>query len=107
MLVKHVGILVFVEFIAFFFLRLYRSAMDEFRHYESLQRSREETLAIVRLIKAKSEVVDVYQLIEKCGFRSGIEKPDPGQTTDLLESKKLNKDETEIFNKILDILRKR
>lgn len=106
-LAKNVGILIFIEFIAFFFLRLYRSAMDEFRHYESLQRSREETLAIVRLIKAKGDAVDVYQLIEKCGFRSNIDKLDNGQTTDLLESKKLNKDEAEIFNKILDILGKK
>jgi hypothetical protein len=46
-------------------------------------------------------------MIEKTGFRSTTEKLDNGQTTDLLESKKLNKDETEIFSKILDIVGKR
>lgn len=106
-LAKHFGILFFIEFVAFFFLRQYRAAMDEFRYYESLQRSREETLAIVKLLQSTDEKIDVYQLIEKCGFRSGIEKLNSGQTTDLLESKKLNKDETEIFNKILDILGKK
>jgi len=104
---KSFGILLFIEFVAFFFLRLYKSAMDEFRYYESIQRSREETAAIVKLLREKDKEIDVYQLVEKCGFRSGIEKLDSGQTTDLLESKKLTKDETEIFNKILDILGKK
>jgi hypothetical protein len=81
--------------------------MDEFRYYESLQRSREETLALVKLIKESGESINVYELIEKCGFRSTSEKLETGQTTELLESKKLNKDEAEIFAKILDIVGKR
>jgi len=101
------GILFFIEFIALFFLKQYKSAMDEFRYYESLQRSREETLAIVKLINASESELNVYELIEKCGFRSTIDKLENGQSTDLLESKKLNKDETELFGKILDIVGKR
>ncbi|HBK7260949.1 TPA: hypothetical protein LNF46_003413 [Vibrio cholerae] len=101
------GILFFIEFIALFFLKQYKSAMDEFRYYESLQRSREETLAIVKLVMSTGKELDVYELIEKCGFRSATEKLNDGQSTVLLESKKLNKDETEIFSKIVDIVGKR
>lgn len=106
-LAPNFGILFFIEFIALFFLKQYKSAMDEFRYYESLQRSREETLALVKLIKESGESLNVYELIEKCGFRSTSEKLETGQTTELLESKKLNKDEAEIFAKILDIVGKR
>jgi hypothetical protein len=106
-LAPNFGILFFIEFIALFFLKQYKSAMDEFRYYESLQRSREETLAIVKLVKASGSELDVFALIEKCGFRSTSEKLENGQTTELLESKKLNKDEAEIYAKILDILGKR
>ena len=106
-LAPNFGILFFIEFIALFFLKQYKSAMDEFRYYESLQRSREETLALVKLIKESGENLNVYELIEKCGFRSTSEKLETGQTTELLESKKLNKDEAEIFAKILDIVGKR
>jgi hypothetical protein len=106
-LAPNFGILFFIEFIALFFLKQYKSAMDEFRYYESLQRSREETLALVKLIKESGESINVYELIEKCGFRSTSEKLETGQTTELLESKKLNKDEAEIFAKILDIVGKR
>lgn len=101
------GILFFIEFIALFFLKQYRSAMDEFRYYESLQRSREETLAIVKLIKKTDSEIDIFEIIEKCGFRSTIDKLEEGQSTDLLEAKKLNKDETELFGKIIDIVGKR
>ncbi|MGK4361001.1 hypothetical protein ACSMFQ_16120 [Ectopseudomonas chengduensis] len=106
-LAPNFGILFFIEFIALFFLKQYKSAMDEFRYYESLQRSREETLALVKLINESGESLNVYELIEKCGFRSTSEKLETGQTTELLESKKLNKDEAEIFAKILDIVGKR
>ncbi len=81
--------------------------MDEFRYYESLQRSREETLAIIKLMSDSESVIDVYEMVEKIGFRSTTEKLDSGQTTELLESKKLSKDEAEIFAKILDIVGKR
>ncbi len=36
------GILFFIEFVAFFFLRQYRSALDEFRYYDAIRRNREE-----------------------------------------------------------------
>lgn len=101
------GILFFIEFIALFFLKQYRSAMDEFRYYESLQRSREETLAIIKMLSESEDSSSVFEMIEKTGFRSTSEKLESGQTTDLIESKKLSKDEAEIFVKLVDVLGKR
>lgn len=101
------GILFFIEFLAFFFLKQYRTLMDEFRYYEGLKRSREETFAIVKLSMLSDEKIHLYDLIEKCGFRSHTEKLEAGQTLDILESKKNNKDEMEILSKILDVISKR
>jgi len=101
------GILFFIEFIALFFLRQYRSAMDEFRYYESLQRSREETLAVMKMLSESENAADVFDMINKAGFRSTYEKLEEGETTDLIESKKLNKDEAEIFRKLVDVIGKR
>ena len=81
--------------------------MDEFRYYESLKRSREETLAILKIAKDSSTELDVFELVEKAGFRSHGTKLDSGQTTELIESKKLNKDETELFSKIIDSINKK
>lgn len=98
------GVLFFLELVAFFFLKQYRISMDEFRYYETLKRSREETLAIVKIMKSSNVDFHVYDLIEKCGFRSTVEKLDAGQTTDLIESRKLSKDDYAIFEKMLDTL---
>ncbi|ODZ93772.1 hypothetical protein [Vibrio parahaemolyticus] len=64
-------------------------------------------MAIIKLMSDSESVIDVYEMVEKIGFRSTTEKLDSGQTTELLESKKLSKDEAEIFAKILDIVGKR
>jgi hypothetical protein len=41
------GVLFFIEFVAFFFLRQYRLAMEEFRYFDAVRRRREENLGCV------------------------------------------------------------
>ncbi|MCL6366027.1 hypothetical protein EXT60_17465 [Pectobacterium carotovorum subsp. carotovorum] len=102
MMVPKISILIFIELIAFFFLRQYKSTMDEFRYYESIKRSRQETLAILKLISINNEKIDYLSVMDKIGFRSKIDKLEQGQTLDILESKKLEKHEFEILSKIID-----
>ncbi|MCP4254043.1 MAG: hypothetical protein GY775_11665 [Candidatus Scalindua sp.] len=96
------GILFFIEFVAFFFLRQYKSAMDEFRYYEAIKRNREENLALIRFAKEQKEKVDIFDLIMKSKFYSDAGKLAKGETTEILESKKLQKDEIAIFEKIIE-----
>jgi hypothetical protein len=101
-LVPRAGILFFIEFIAFFFLRQYRSAMDEFRYFEAIQRCREDTFALVRLMKEQDGKVDLVRLLENRGFYSTAGKLASGETTEMLESRKLTKDEMDLFVKMID-----
>ena len=96
------GILFFVEFIAFFFLRQYRSDMEEFRYYEAVQRKREEIFALVRFMKTQDEKVDIARLAEVIGQSSTVDKLGAGESTELLETKKLTKDEMDILVKIIE-----
>lgn len=96
------GILFFIEFIAFFFLKQYRTCMDEFRYYESLKRSREETYAIVCLMMLDGEKINVLELIEKYGFRTKADKLEAGQSYDHLEARKLDNSQLEILGKIVE-----
>ncbi len=96
------GILFFIEFVAFFFLRQYKSAMDEFRYYEAIKRNREENLALIRFAKERKEEVDIFELIKNSKFYSDAGKLEKGETTEILESKKLQKDEIAIFEKIIE-----
>ena len=96
------GILFFVEFIAFFFLRQYRSAMEEFRYFEAIQRKREEVYVLIRLMKKEGGKVDIDRLIKGDSFFSGVDRLAAGESTELLESKKLTKDEMDVFTKIIE-----
>ncbi|WP_421589396.1 hypothetical protein [Rahnella aceris] len=106
-LIPKFGILFFIEFIAFFFLKQYRTSMDEFRYYESLKRSREETYAIVRLMMLDGGKINVLNLIEKYGFRTKLDKLEVGQSLDHLEARKLDKSELEILGRIVEGLVKK
>jgi hypothetical protein len=47
------GILFFIETIAFFFLRQYRTAMDEYRYFEAIKRKREENFVLLCLLASE------------------------------------------------------
>jgi len=105
------GILFFIEFVAFFFLKQYRAAMDEFRYYEAIKRKREETLALIRLIKdrtfpATSEGTsfDPMELIKNNSFfsRAGVLGKD--ETSEIIESRKLEKNELDVLEKVIDVI---
>ena len=76
--------------------------MDEFRYFEAVQRHREETYALIRLIKEESGKLNLNDLLKSNYFYSTAAKLGPGETTELLESRKLTKDEMDIFMKIVD-----
>ncbi|MEO9269310.1 hypothetical protein ABI244_00615 [Serratia ureilytica] len=100
------GVLIFIEFIAVFFLKQYRSLMDEFRYYESLKRSREESLAILRMASSNHETFDFDKFLEKNTLKSNVTNFAPGHTTDLIESKKMEKSELDAILKIINAIRK-
>lgn len=101
------GLVFFVELIAFFFLRQYREAMDEFRYYEAIKRSREDNLAILKVLLNDWGEIDVFKIIERIPFRSDPPKLGKDESTELLESRKLTKDELALFDRIVDAVGKR
>lgn len=96
------GILFFIEFIAFFFLRQYRSAMDEFRYYEGIKRRREEMYSLIKYAREESKNIDPLELM-KNDFFSKSNTLTNGESTEIIEARKLEKDNIEIFGKILDL----
>lgn len=95
------GVLFFIEFIAFFFLKQYRVAMDEFRHYEAIKRNRESQLAIFLMATTDFKETNFTAIIEKINFFQNVGVLSQGETTELLELNKLNKDELEILKNFL------
>ncbi|GKV78647.1 hypothetical protein PEC106568_38200 [Pectobacterium carotovorum subsp. carotovorum] len=104
-LAPNFGVLFFIELVSFYFLKQYRSTMDEFRYYEAIKRSREENLATFKILVEKSKPEDVGTIIEKLSVRSKIENLREGETSDILESKKLERGELEVLVKAIEALR--
>lgn len=101
------GILFFIEFIAFFFLKQYRAAMDEFRHYDAIKRNRESQLAIFLMATNEFRETSFVTVIEKANFFEQIGKLGAGESTELLEANKLNKNELDGIKDLLSELLKR
>ena len=101
-LLPNFGVLFFIELISFFFLKQYRVTMDEFRYYEAIKRSREEMLTVIKLYLSIGKESELSDVLNKISFSSQIGKLESGQSTELLESRKLDKNELDSLTKIIE-----
>lgn len=98
------GILFFIEFVAFFFLRQYRSAMDEFRYYEAVARTREEVVALLGIAKEAGAPLQPMELVKHEAFFSKGTVLAKGQTTEIIEARRMEKSEIDLLEKIVETL---
>ncbi|MEN2424694.1 hypothetical protein AA0N74_01445 [Chromobacterium vaccinii] len=101
-LIPKFGILFFIEFVAFFFLKQYRSAMDEFRYYEAIKRNREEVLALVRMSESNGKLLDPAELFKSQTYFSKAGTLEKNQSTEIIEARKLEKSELELLGKVIE-----
>lgn len=92
-LLPRFGILFFIELIAFFFLKQYRSAMDEFKHYDEIKRNRESQLTLYIMAIKDFEEKDFSNIADKMNFFAKIGILSSGETTQIIESSKLHDNE--------------
>ncbi|AWH84753.1 hypothetical protein HYN59_06285 [Flavobacterium album] len=101
-----IGTLIFVETIAFFFLRQYRLTMEEFRYYEAIKRQRENQYAVFKLINDYKDKPELFEkLISYCEFTSNPNKFMQGETNSIIEVEKIIPKDTEIFDKFLELFK--
>lgn len=100
------GILFFIEFVAFFFLRQYRSAMDEFRYYEAVARKREEVSALLGIANDSGVSIELMELIKHDSYFSKGSVLNKDQTTEIIETRKMEKGEIDLLEKVVDTLAK-
>ncbi len=98
------GALFFIEFIAFFFLKQYRNSMDEYKYYESVKRNRQEVLFKINFFQSNSELKKITDIKEVMSFILNPDILESSQTSELIEKRKLSKDEIGIMEKIVDTI---
>ena len=106
LMLPNLGIVAFIEVIAMFFLRQYREAMDRYRHFEAVKRHREELLSLVTLMHENPDSIDVGTLIKHGAFFSQEARLAQGETTDALERRKLVKDELDVLEKAIGLVKR-
>jgi hypothetical protein len=73
--------------------------MDEFRYYEGIQRLREEKLFFINMLNTQDHQKDLIDILKSM---TSPDKIIPGESSLLIESKKVHSDDFEILNKIID-----
>lgn len=98
------GALIFIELIAFFFLKQYKIMMEEFRYYERIKRRRQDNLAILKLIEESKDEVTLNKILEYCVFEASTTRELNGDTTtELLEVHKQNGNDLELFDRVIEL----
>lgn len=99
------GALFFIEFIAFFFLKQYRTMLEEYRYYEAIKRKRQDNLNLIELIERHKDNTEFSKLLIEKISNSTITKLSNGETTEILEAQKLANQDLDIFSKITELVR--
>lgn len=100
-LVQNAGVLIICELVAFFFLRQSRAILDEFRYFDRIARKREETLALLLFVQ-KEGGLTIQSIVEGRHFFSDLSNLTSGETTEIIEARKLEKVEIDILGKVVD-----
>ncbi|MBS7811235.1 hypothetical protein [Roseococcus pinisoli] len=98
------SILFFIEFIALYFLRQHRTSMDEYRYFENIKRAREENLVILHMFTENKTITPTKDVLMAMTIYSNAGKLGKDETTDLIEARKLQKDEMVLIEKIIESL---
>ncbi|WEF34286.1 hypothetical protein [Pseudoduganella chitinolytica] len=64
-LIRNLGVAVFIEYVAVFFLMQYRHTMNDFRYFQRIQRRREELLLAIKITGAKDVTEAMRELVKK------------------------------------------
>lgn len=97
------GILFFIEYIAFFFLKQYRILMEEYRYYEAIKRERQDILSVYLLIKEYNDKPEIQRTIidyidkhsSKVPYITGAHK---------IKTEKLVYDDLDLLSKVTSLI---
>jgi len=103
-LLPGLGVLFFIELIAFFFLRQYRSSMDEFRYFDAVRRSREDNLVVLKMFAENPDRIPTKDVLASMNIYSNAGKLGKDKTTEMLEARRMQKDELSVFEKFVDAI---
>lgn len=97
------GILFFIEYIAFFFLKQYRILMEEYRYYESIKRQRQDVLSLYLLIQEYSNNPEILNIIVDYIDRHSTNVPKM-TSSDKIKAEKIVNADFDLISKITSMI---
>ena len=95
----------FIEFIAFFFLKQYRIMLEEYRYYEAIKRKRQDNINLIDLIESHKENPELLKILTENISQSIVTKLSNGETTEILETQKIVNQDLDIFSKFTELIK--
>lgn len=102
-LLPRFGILFFIEYVAFFFLKQYRILMEEYRYYEAIKRDRQNLLSIYYLVDKYKDEKDILELMNVYIDKHSAEIPKYSGDNRIKMEKSLNED-MDLISKIIKMI---
>lgn len=97
------GILFFIEYIAFFFLKQYRILMEEYRYYESIKRQRQDVLSVYLLIQEYNDNPEILNIIIDYIDRNSTNVPII-TGSDKVKTERIVNDDFDLISKITSMI---
>lgn len=97
------GILFFIEYVAFFFLKQYRVLMEEYRYYEAIKRDRQNLLSIYYLVDKYKDEKEILELMNNYIDKHSAEIPKYSGDNRVKMEKSLNED-MDLISKIIKLV---
>lgn len=102
-LLPRFGILFFIEYVAFFFLKQYRILMEEYRYYEAIKRDRQNLLSIYYLVDKYIPKKEILELMNNYIDKHSAEIPKYSGDNRVKMEKSLNED-MDLISKIIKMI---
>ena len=102
-LLPRFGILFFIEYVAFFFLKQYRILMEEYRYYEAVKRDRQNLLSIYYLVDKYKDEKEILELMNNYIDKHSAEIPKYSGDNRVKMEKSLNED-MDLISKIIKLI---
>ena len=102
-LLPRFGILFFIEYVAFFFLKQYRILMEEYRYYEAIKRDRQNLLSIYYLVDKYKDEKEILKLMNNYIDKHSAEIPKYSGDSRVKMEKSLNED-MDLISKIIKMI---
>ncbi|KQL33533.1 hypothetical protein AN960_20890 [Bacillus sp. FJAT-25509] len=101
--VPRFGAMIFIEVIAFFFLKQYKIMMEEFRYYERIKRRRQDNLTVMELVKEFNNESTLKTILENCKFEESPSRVLNGETTEVIETQKTINDDLVVWDRLIEL----